>query len=265
LSLAAALALSFTVCGVSHGQDLPTTHDHGITIGPDQLIAGIQETTDFWGPVRVYLLSNEFTTGTQADREAAVTFLKRVHDGLHHRLFDSTEADAMDLVVYLSHRLRMFEVYRNIRTAIGDDALTAGLIQEWEAEFRAIHALAVAERAPKVSALLAKIEGRLKGAGFDDAKVAVAQKWWVVQADVVEKMAATGAGGMMIDFEKAGTNELTIPVGQLLLDISGAADWVLITREPAAPIGRDHFVKAFGDLQELRVKYAAASQGTTTR
>ncbi|MGC3966173.1 MAG: hypothetical protein QM775_02010 [Pirellulales bacterium] len=265
LSLASAFALLVTLSGAAQAQDLPTTHDHGITIGPDQLIAGIQESTDFWGPVRVYLQSAECTYGAPADREAAVVFLKRVHDGLHKRLFESTEADAMDLVDYLAHRLRMFEVYRSIRTTVADDALTAGLIQEWEAEFRKIHTVPAADRAPQIKELLARIEGRMKGTALETEKLAAAQKLWVAQADVVEKMAATGAGTMMIDFEKAGTVELTIPVGQILLDISGAADWVLITREPAAAIGRDQFVKAYGELAELRVKYASASKSTTTR
>ncbi|MBL9085185.1 MAG: hypothetical protein JNK76_25490 [Planctomycetales bacterium] len=265
LSLAPAFALVVTLCGAARGQDLPTTHDHGITIGPDQLIAAIQESTDFWGPVRVHLQSPECGYGSPEDRAAAVAFLKRVHDGLHKRLFESTEADAMDLVDYLGHRLRMFEVYRGIRTAVGNDALTAGLIQEWEAEFRKIHTVPAAERAPQIQALLTRIEGRMKAAALDEAKVAAAQKLWVAQADVVEKMAATGAGTMMIDFEKAGTVELTIPVGQLLLDISGAADWVLIVREPAAEISCEQFVKAMSDLADHRVKYATASQGTTTR
>lgn len=265
LSIAPALALLFTLCGAASGQDLPTTTEHGITIGPDELVAAIQESQDFWGPVRTYLVSPDCTSMTQVEREQAVAFLKRIHEGLQQRLFDRTEADAVDLVNYLSHRLRMFEVYRGLRTAIADDALTVGMIQEWEGAFREIHTHPVDQRAAKIASLVTHMEGRMKAAGLDDAKVAAAQKLWVVQADVVEKMATTGAGQMMVDFEILGGKELTIPVGQFLLDVSSAADWVTITRETGATIGREHFVKAFGELAELRTKYASVTSGTTTR
>ncbi len=265
LSIAPALALLFTLCGAASGQDLPTTTEHGITIGPDELVAAIQESQDFWGPVRTYLVSPDCTALTQVEREQAVAFLKRIHEGLQQRLFDRTEADAIDLVNYLSHRLRMFEVYRGLRAAIADDALTVGMIQEWEKAFREIHTHPVDQRAPKISALVTRMEGRMQAAGLEAAKVAAAQKLWVVQADVVEKMSTTGAGQMMIDFEILGCTEVTIPVGQFLLDVSSAADWVVITREPATTIGREHFVKAYSELAELRTKYASVTSGTTTR
>ena len=52
---------------------------------------------------------------------------------------------------------------------------------------------------------------------------------------------------------------------RFLLDVSSAADWVVITREPATTIGREHFVKAYSELAELRTKYASVTSGTTTR
>ncbi|MBL9090968.1 MAG: hypothetical protein JNL96_07070 [Planctomycetaceae bacterium] len=265
LQFAPALALALTLCGSARAQDLPTTNDFGITIGPDQLMAAIQESQDFWGPVRIHLTAPECSLGDPTDRAVALKFLKGVHDGLHERLFDKTEADAMDLIDYLGHRLRMFEVFRRIRTTIGDDALTAGLIQVWETEYRAIHQMPKADRGPRVAALLTNIEQQMKQGRLAEAKIAEAATLWKTQSEVVAKMAGTGAGQMMIDFEKLGTDTLTIPEGNLLLGISGAADWVLITRDPAAPIGRDEFLKAYGDLQDLRNKYATAAKETTTR
>lgn len=252
-----------TVAG-AQAQDLPTTHDHGITITPEQLTDAIQETQDFWGPVRKHLLSEECSIGEAAARQEATAFLKKIHDGLHHRLFEMTEAEAVDLIDYLGHRLRMFEVYRRLRTTIGDDARLASFIETWEHEFRHIHADGVVDRAGKIEALLARMNDEMKVGGIDDAKVIEAAKLWKTQSQVVEQMAATGAGRMMIGFENEA-KQLPVPVGEALLKISQAADWVLITRQEKVAVGRDEFLKAFTTLDDFRGRRATASTPVINR
>ncbi|MCE9605808.1 MAG: hypothetical protein K8U03_13010 [Planctomycetia bacterium] len=262
-------ALAFgLICSMASGlqaQDLPTTHDHGITISPDHLTGAIQDSQDFWGPVRKYLVSEECSIDEAARRAEAVAFLKRVHDGLHERLFNGTETEAVDLVDYLGHRLRMFEVYRKLRTTVGDDALLVGLIRDWEAEFRSIHKLPLAEQAAKADQLVIEMTRKMQLGKLDEAKIVEASKLWKIQASVVEKMSATHAGKMMIHFETTEGDKLAVEVGALLLTISSAADWVLITREVETSIGRDAFVKAYAELQNLRGKYETALKPAQNR
>lgn len=257
-----------SICCFASGlqaQDLPTTHDHGITISPDHLTGAIQDSQDFWGPVRKYLTSEECSIDEAARRAEAVAFLKRVHDGLHERLFNGSETEAADLVDYLSHRLRMFEVYRKLRTTVADDALLVGLIRDWENELRLIHKLPVAEQGAKVELLVADMTKKMQAAKLDEAKVAEASNLWKIQAAVVEKMTGTLAGKMMVHFETTEGDKLSREVGALLLTISSAADWVLITREVETSIGREAFVKAYAELMHLRVKYETALKPSQNR
>jgi hypothetical protein len=254
------LALGSICCLATEAgaQDLPTTHDHGITVSPDDLTSAIQDSQDFWGPVRKYLISSECSIDEAARRAEAVVYLKRIHDGLHERLFNGTEIEAADLVNYLSHRVRMFEVYRKLRAAVADDALLVGLIRDWEAEFRSIHKLPLDQQGAKAEALVAETIRKMQAAQLDEAKVAEAGKLWKIQAAVVEQMTATEAGKFMVYYETIEGDKLPLELGALLLTISSAADWVLITREVPSTIGRESFVKAYAELQHLRGKYETA-------
>jgi hypothetical protein len=260
LSLVGVLAFGST----ARSQDLPTTNDHGITITPDHLTGAIQESQDFWGPVRKHLVSDACDVASADLRTAAVDFLKKVHDGLHNRLFERTEADALDLITYLGHRLRRFEVYRRLRSIIGDDAVMVVLMQNWEKEFRNIDVLPEAEKAAGVEALLTSMHDAMKKAGTADDKITAADALWKTQGAVFQQMAATGAGKMMIEFE-AEAGKLDPAVIALLLDISNTADWVLIVREEGREIGREDFLKAWEQWQKHCDKQTADSKTTVNR
>jgi hypothetical protein len=245
-------------------QDLPTTHDHGITITPDHLTTAIQETQDFWGPVRKHLLSGDCTLGDASPRTEAVAFLKSVHDGLQHRLFERTEADAQDLVLFLSHRLRSFEVYRRLRATLNDDVLTLAVVETLQKDLRDIHELPAAERDAHRTALGEKLVALVKTRGAADDKVTAAKQLVDVQLAVLKQVAATDAGKMLIDFE-AKAKKLDPSVGRLLLEISTAADWVLIVREQGREIGRADFLAACAAIHELRAKQTAEISGAVKR
>lgn len=263
LALVAVLG-SFLFAASTQAQDLPTTHDHGITITPDHLTTAIQETQDFWGPVRKHLLSTDCTIGDASPRAEAVAFLKSVHDGLHHRLFEQTEADALDLITFLGHRLRSFEVYRRLRTTLADDVATVAVVETLQREMRDINQLPAADRPARRTALADKLVVIVKSRGTADEKVTAAKQIIDLQLTVLEQIAATDAGKMMIEFE-GKAKQLDPTVGRLLLEISTAADWVLITREEGREIGRADFLTACTTLHELRAKQTAALPGTTAR
>ena len=258
------LGLALSLCSAVTAQDLPTTTDHGITITPDDLTNAIQQTQDFWGPVRKLLHSEECTIAELAKRKEAAAFLKQVHDNLHTRLFEMGDEVAMDLIDYLGKRLRMYEVYRKLRATIGDDAVTYVLVDRWGYDFRVLHLLPKNEQPAKIAELLVRMNEEMKAAGVAEAKLADAAKLWTVQADVIEKMAATGAGQMMLDYERKGF-ALEKSVGDLLADISLSADWAQIINAPSATIGREDFVKAWSSLTESRDLRPTASQPVINR
>lgn len=250
--------------GTAAAQELPTTHDNGITITPDILAESIQDSQDFWGPVRNYLATEDCTVGNPAYRAEAVTFLKSVHDEMHQRLFQRTEAEAMDLIKYLGHRIRMFEVYRRIRTEVGDDTQLFGLIRHWEQAIRDAHSQPQAEHAAKIALVVASMDEVGRKHGLTDAKIAAAAKHWQMQGQVVQQMADSDAGRVMLDFEEKA-KKLDLRVGEILLHISTAADWVLIIREQAEPIGRLDFMKSYAALAEIRAKLTAAAPSGSLR
>lgn len=257
--------LAVVLCsGSLSAQDLPTTNDVGITITADDLTTAIQESTDFWGPVRKHLMGPDCVIGVTEHRHAATQYLKKIQDSLHQRLFEMTEVEALDLITYLGHRLRMFEVYRQLRVAINDDALLFKLVADWEEQLRAIHTHPAEARGPKIDELLARMTAAMKKASLDEAKIAAADKLWKLQSQVSELMAATGAGKMMIAFE-IEADALPEETGDTLLAISQAADWVLIIREPKASVGRVEFLAAFTALDDFRGRDATASNGVLNR
>jgi len=250
--------------GVAGAQDLPTTHDHGITITPDHLADAIQETQDYWGPVRKHLLGTECKLGEVTPRTEAVAFLKSVHDGLHERLFEKTEQDAMDLITFLGHRLRMFEVYRRIRTTLGDDALTLELIGTFQRDLRQINMQPEAERPAQIQALVARLTTDMESHGVTGEKLVAAGQLWSLQIRVIEQISATEAGKMLNDFE-VQASKLDQQVGELLLAISTASDWVLVVREQGRPIGCEDFLRALSDVNGLHAKQTANGKTTVTR
>jgi len=265
MRLSSVTALALLVIGSSvHAQDLPTTHDHGITITPDHLTGAIQETSDFWGPVRKHLLSTECSLGDVETRTAALTYLKQVHDGLHDRLFQQTEVEAMDLIHFLGHRLRSFEVYRRLRATLADDALMLTLMETYQKDLRAVNQLPVSERAAKLQAMHAKLVTAMQSNGIAGEKLAAASQLWDVQTQISRQIAETGAGKMTIEFEGRAT-QLDTHVGGMLLHITTAADWVLVIRTEGEEIGRNHFLKASSDLEVLHSKQTAAATGNVTR
>jgi hypothetical protein len=258
------LGLALSLCTAVPAQDLPTTTDHGITITPDDLTTAIQQSQDLWGPVRKLLHSEECTIGETAKRKEALAFLKMVHDSLHSRLFEMGDEVAMDLIDYLGKRLRMYEVYRKLRTTIGDDNATYLLVDRWGYEFRVLNLKPESERPAKIAELLSLMDEQMKAAGIAAEKIVEANKLWTIQADVTQKMCATGAGKMMLDHERKGF-DLEPSVGNLLADISLAADWAQIANPSTAEIGKDHFVKAWASLKEARDLRSTAAQPVINR
>jgi hypothetical protein len=263
LALVAVLG-SFLFAAATSAQDLPTTHDHGITITPDHLTSAIQETQDFWGPVRKHLLSTDCKLGDPSPRAEAVAFLKTVHDGLHHRLFERTEADALDLITFLGHRLRSFEVYRRLRHAVNDDATTLAVFETQQRELRDINLLPAAERPARISALNDQLVTLVQSRGIADEKLVQAKQIIGLQLKIADQIAATDAGKMLAEFEGKAKN-LDPAVGLVLLEISTAADWVLIVRAEGSQIGRADFLQACLTLAELRTKLTAAAAAATIR
>jgi hypothetical protein len=259
-----AVVSCFLFAASARAQDLPTTHDHGITITPDHLTAAIQESQDFWGPVRKYLAAADCTLGDASPRAEATAFLKQIHDGLHGRLFGDSEADAMDLVLFLGHRLRGYEVYRRLHVTLADEAAMLAVLETSQRVFREINRAPAEEQPAQRTELAEKLVAELRTRGTPAEKLAEAEKLVKTLIEVNRQMSSTGAGQMLVGFE-AKAKQLDQQVAALLREITIAADWVQIVRTEGVEIGRADFVKAVADLKHLRGNQTAAAEGATTR
>jgi hypothetical protein len=247
------------VPGMISAQDIKATTEFGITISPDQITDAIQETQDFWVPVRNYVASEAFQVATPETRTQAVTFIKKVHDELHHRLFEMDEATGHDLITYLTHRLRKFEIYRQLRAKINNDAALSTLVERWEKSHRDINLLPETDRAARVQELVALMPEEMSALGLSSEVVDAAKPLWDTQAKCLARMAETGAGKMMISYEHEA-RKLAPEVGELVRQVTTAADWALITKAGTAGINRKDFNKAWTELAELRGKRLAVSK-----
>ena len=239
----------------------PTT-EWGITITPDQLDDAIQETQDFWGPVKKHIASGDFAAATPETRQQAVAFLKRVHDELYQRLFERDEATAQDLLDYVGLRLRKFVLYRQLRETMGDDAAFVGLWERWERAQRDIHSLPEADRAPRVKATLALLPDDMSAAGMSAEKIDQAMKIWEFQAQCMSRMAKNEAGKTMLAFDRE-TKKAEPQLGELVRAISAASDWTLITKNGKKSVTKADFIKAWEELAQLKSRGRTASKPVT--
>jgi len=228
----------------------PTT-EWGITITPTQLDDAIQETQDFWGPVKKYINGDDFAAAGPETRQQAVAFLKRVHDELYERLFERDEATAQDLLDFVALRLRKFTLYRQLRETIADDAVFVGLWERWERAQRDIHSLPEADRAPRVKATLALLPDDMTAAGLSPEKIERAMKTWDFQAQCTARMAKTEAGKVMLGFDRE-IKKAEPPLGDLLRAISAAADWAQITKTGEKSLTKADFIKASDELGQIK-------------
>lgn len=244
-------------------QDLPTTTEFGVTITADQITDAIQESQDFWGPVRSYLASDAFP-GEKAARESAGALLKRVNDELQRRLFDADEPTAQDLIQYLTHRLRKFELYRRLRVELANDAALAALVERWEHAQREIGTLPEAERPERQKGVLALLPDEMAALGVPAEKASQTLPLWQHLAGVQARMCGTEAGKCIMVYEQ-DAQQLDRAAGEVIGRVAAAADWVLIVRVAGHEIGRADFEHALRQLAELRDRRLTAAKKTPDR
>jgi hypothetical protein len=263
--------LSVIVCLVAGGivdrvpaadvDALKTTTEFGITLSPDDLTDAIEETQQFWEPVHQYIGGADFDAGDPAVRKDARDFFNTVQEGLYHQLFERDEAAAQDLVDYLGLRVRKYMIYRQLRSAIGDDAAMALLVERWERANRDINALAPALRPERAAALLAMIDEEMKTIGVSTERRTAAMKIWTVQSQCVARMNGTQTGEVMIGFERKA-RELPRPVGEFLREVMTAADWAMICKSKRTSIGLAEFKQAWTDMKELHAQRLTSTKPT---
>ncbi len=262
----AILSLCCVLLAGSMGQDQvderkPTT-ELGITITPAQLDDAIQETQDFWGPVKKYIGSEDFAAAEPETRRQTVAFLKRVHDELYARLFERDEATAQDLLDFVGMRLRKFTLYRQLRDAIADDAAFVGLWERWERAQRDIHSLPEADRPQRIKATLALLPDDMTAAGIAAEKIERAMKLWDLQAQCMALTAKTEAGKTMLGFDR-DAKKLEPPLGELVRSISAVADWAQIEKTGEQPLTKADFIRAWDELAQLKSHGRTAAKPVT--
>jgi hypothetical protein len=246
-----------SACAAHAQEDLAATTELGITITPDQMYDAIQETQDFWPPVRHYIASDQFPLGTEATRRQASDFFKGVNDGLHDRLFGEDEAAALDLFDYLAARLRYFELYRQLRAALDDDHRLVALKADWEGQLREIGDLDPQARNTRIHESVDQMVAQVRSQPVELAQVAAVGEAWHNIAAAYIRMNETAAGQMMIGFEndaKAYPEEL----GLVIRAVVQAQDWAQVVKPAGKLLRRADFEAAWTELERLGAVRTAA-------
>ena len=245
-------------------QDLEPTTEFGLTITPNHLYDAIQETQDFWPPVRAHLAGDQFTVADQETRRKAAQFIAKVNDHLHDRLFGDDEAMAMDLMDYLGARLRVFELYRQLRATVEDDAALVELKTRWERRLRELNELPEAGRAAQHDDLVAYIATEMETLGVELPRQTPALEIWKTQAQAIARMNTTGAGRQMLVFEQQVRNS-DRELADLIRLVVSTADWAQITKTKTTSLLRDDFVQAWQQLSQFEAEHTAKHPASRTR
>lgn len=264
LTLSLVIVLVALANSPSRAQDLEPTTEFGLTITPNHLYDAIQETQDFWPPVRAHLSGDSFVVADLETRQQAADFIGKVNDHLHDRLFGDDEATAIDLMDYLAARLRVFELYRQLRAAVSNDSAMTELKTRWERRLREINELPEAERAAQHDELIAYIGTEMESLGLPAERRTAALKVWQVQVQAIARMNTTGAGRQMLVFEQQ-VKHSEPALADLIRLVVATADWAQITKTKTTSLLREDFIEAWHELAQYEAARTANNPANTTR
>lgn len=228
-----------------------TTTEFDVTVTTTDLIDAIQETQDFWYPVRQYVGSEKFAFGDTDSRKQAAEFIRKVNNRLADQLFSQDDAASTDLIQYLSSRLRLFATYRELHATIGDDHLTMAIKECWEHELRVAHAVDRQQRAQAMSLAGQHVEEYADSIGLDADQCQTCAKLWNRAGLLWSKLHDSQAGQIMLVYERE-VDQCDPQLAQLIRDVVCAADWAQITKTQQRVLRRIDFERAWVDLQRYR-------------
>lgn len=230
---------------------LTTTVEFGITISPSQIFDAIQESQEFWGPVRHYIASDKFAEGDPAVRREAAEFIRKVNDRLEEQMFRRDEQASIDLINYLATRLRMITLYRSLRATVGDDELALAIKADWERELRHLASLEDKDREARLLEVQAEMQAIYGKLGLDEAQSGRCSEIWNTLTAVSNRLNSTSTGQIMLSYERevrASDSALSV----LICEVVYTADWAEITRPEGTTMSRANFEQAWIDLKKSR-------------
>ena len=260
-ALVVVLLGALTVPAWAQDDELKPTTEFGITIEPDQIYDAIQETQDFWSPVRHQIVNAPYIGSDLATRQQTADFFKKVNDQLHDRMFGGDEAQALDLIDYLSTRLRVFNCYRELRAIVKDDVAFVELKTSWDKGLREANTLSVAARATAVEALVKQLEAEMSSAALVESQIAKAVPVWKTVGAASARLNATGAGQMMLGFERDAKAK-DVRVGELIRAVADTADWALISKAEQKLLKGSDFALAWQALEKVEGPKTASKPKT---
>ncbi len=250
IALVVVLLSALTVSARAQDDELKPTTEFGITIQPDQIYDAIQETQDFWAPVRHQIVNAPFIGSDAATRQQTAEFYKHVNNQLHDRMFGGDEAQALDLIDYLSTRLRVFSCYRELRSIVADDGAFIELKLTWDKGLREANTHTGAARTAAVDALVKQLETEMRAASLEPAKIDKALPVWKTVGAASSRLNATGAGQMMLGFERDAKSK-DMRVAELIRSVADTADWALITKSEQKLLKGSDFAQAWQQLEKI--------------
>jgi hypothetical protein len=246
--------LGVAQAGGPNSDPIQKSTEFGITIEPSHIFDAMEESVDFWPNVRRYVTSDQFTVAEHEHRVAAATFVKRVQDELHGRLFGNDETASRDVVEYITWGLRRAMVYREIREIIDEPRTLVRLRNEFErTSLEARRSNADLD----INAMVERMDVLMQPLELSAEQHALAVDRWRVLAECTQKINSTQTS---LVIHRADEEAGTVSCGQLVRQIAGAADWALIVKAGKRTTRQD-FVNAWHELHDEPVAEVATSAG----
>lgn len=249
-ALLTALLIGSASLAVANDDIFKETTEFGVTVTTTDLIDAIQETQDFWYPVRMYVGSDKFAEADAATRQQAAELIRQVNNRLADQLFSQDDAASLDLIDYLGTRLRLFTTYRELRTTVADDHATISIKDHWERELRAAHALGRDRRTTALQAARVRVTAHVKTVGVAEDRHPVCLNLWDRAGQLWSRLNDSQAGKIMLEYERQ-VEQCEPPLAQLVRDVVCAADWAQITKQDRL-VKRADFERAWCELAPYR-------------
>jgi hypothetical protein len=241
-------------------QEIQTTTEFGITITPEQVMDAIQESADFWPPVNKLIAGDQFKVGEPWAREKAASFIKRVQDHLYEQTMSEEEKVVLDLIDYLTCRMRMIELYREMRKVVGDDLTVAQLKAEWERQYRDARSLPEAECALVQAKIVSNMRREMEIAAVKADALEPAMKIWERLAECTVRLNGSQTGLAILEYEKEA-KAAEVKVGVIIRDVVAAADWALVSRKEGTTASKEDFNRAWQELKPMRTPTVVVGAG----
>ena len=138
----------------------------------------------------------------------------------------------------------------DLRAIVADDVTFVDLKASWDKGLREANTLGPDARATAIAALVKQLETEMRSAQLEPAQIEKALPVWKTVGDASARLNATGAGQMMLGFERDAKSK-DVRVGELIRSVANTADWALISKSEQKLLKGSDFARAWQELEKI--------------